>query len=196
MSLSLSAVYFEWCDICDKYKIFCSHSYIKHCVRNEFAKYHEICRLMLSVFIFSILFFIFHVYGCIRCVINIYRVAQKVSHYHESLLNRIKTRHWRRSTCWAHAFWLCRACRTARSSRHVERLVSKRDASQVEFRIISFTCWQFWHSRQKLVALVCFFYLLIENVVDLTRLWCVEQLPGQLHHAAGRRVEHIHDEAD
>ena len=45
------------------------------------------------------------------------------------------------STCRAHAFWLCRTCRTARldaldttRARHVERVVSRRDVTcQVEF---------------------------------------------------------------
>jgi len=29
-----------------------------------------------------------------QCVLDIYRVAQKVDHYHDSSLNRIKTHHW------------------------------------------------------------------------------------------------------
>jgi len=54
-----------------------------------------------------------------------------------------------RSTCRAHAFWPCRACRTARldttrstgSTRRMWRVVSRRDvASQVEFGLKSFLC--------------------------------------------------------
>ena len=58
-----------------------------------------------------------------------------------------------RSTCLAHAFWLCRACRTAlydmlvttcvqaRHTRNVERVVSKSDVSnQVEFGLYPQSC--------------------------------------------------------